>query len=327
MTAKRWLFALAAATGLSSAQAQGILDEGIGALEAVCKGAPTVGWDGLQFVCSSLDTLKNTKAKLDNATSDLAGLWDRALRRAIGAALDRVGADLPMSQVNTWVQDLDTALGNGYTAFLGKMDQISDSLRDEAIRRAFAPASDPESPAGVAQRAYRLNPNLAAKVALTASAQAKATGDTVLANANTERANAMAETLSKSVGEQQTKNLDTLATVTKTGVADKTRDRGINAVSTRAAVQALVEAQADSMMQQASTTNQVLGALQDVALQQALTTRQLGVLAEQIIADRQERLKAWQANFEQEIGAVYRQAQAQGQALQDVGSLFGRMGE
>lgn len=317
---------IAGALLLQPAQAQGWLEQGLEVLETLCRTGQSLGTDSTQMVCSSLETIRNTRAKLHGLSQDLNGLWQRATRQTIGAALDRVGAELGLNKVNGWVVGLDQAMGSSYSDLLAQVEGVSGEARDSALRRLFRPPSDPNSPAGLLERVSQINPNLAAKGVLGIEGQAKAAGDVALSSANTQQTQRTVEAATERLSGEQVRNLTTLTTPTRSGVADKTRDRGTNAVSTRAAIQALVEAQADLMLQQATSINQILAAQQDQLLTQALTVRQMGLLIEQYTADRQERLAAWKARVEGDLGAMYQKSQAQSENLKRLAVVMDNLG-
>lgn len=313
---------LAAIIALGSAQAQGVLDGALEALAQLCQAGSTLSSDSLTLVCSSVATIRDTKAKLAGIGQDLEGLWQRGVRQAVGSGLDRIGAELGLEQVGRWVAQLDQAMNTGYAALLQVTGAVTGEAREGAIRRLFAPPADPQSPAGLAARAIQTNPNLAAKGLLGVEAQSKAVGDLALSVATTREGAERLKAATQRITGEQTQNLTALTTPTQQGIADKIRSRAANAVSTRAAIQSWAEGQADLALQQATGFNQILAAQQDGLLLQALTVRQMGLLVEQYIAERQERLAAWRGRFEQDMDALYQQSEARAEDFRSLATAL-----
>lgn len=308
--------------GVGSAQAQGLLDTSLDALAQLCQAGSGLSSDSLTLVCSSISTIRDTKAKLDGIGEDLEGLWRRGVQQAVGAGLDRIGAELDIAQINHWVTQLDQAMNTGYGALLQQTEAITGEARKGAIKQLFAPPTDPQSPAGLAARAIQTNPNLAAKSLLGVQAQSKAVGDLALSAATTREGSERLEAATKRITGEQTQNLTALTTPTQQGIADKIRARAANAVSTRAAIQSWAEGQADLALQQATGFNQILAAQQDALLLQALTVRQMGLFVEQYVADRQERLAAWRGRFEQDVDALYQQSEARAEDFRSLATAL-----
>ena len=89
--------------------------------------------------------------------------------------------------------------------------------------------------------------------------------------------------------------------LTAKGTADIAQDLGTDAVSTRAAVQALVNAQADLMRQEAVSTGNLVTAIKEQALQQTFTTQQLSLLAQSLSNDSLREFDRWRDEYYDEM--------------------------
>lgn len=97
------------------------------------------------------------------------------------------------------------------------------------------------------------------------------------------------------------------------GTADDAEDLGFAAVSSRAALQAQVQATADYMRQDAVSTANIVAALKEQAMQQSLTTQQLGVLIQSISEQNLREYEQWEATYYDEVVKVM----AKGQEIEE----------
>lgn len=86
------------------------------------------------------------------------------------------------------------------------------------------------------------------------------------------------------------------------GTADLAQQRGKEANSSRAAIQGMVQAQADYMRQAAVSTNNLVTAVKENAAQQVYTTQQLGTLAKQIGDEQLQQYNEWRSEYYRELG-------------------------
>jgi hypothetical protein len=97
------------------------------------------------------------------------------------------------------------------------------------------------------------------------------------------------------------------------GTADDAEDLGFAAVSSRAALQAQVQATADYMRQDAVSTTNIVAALKEQAMQQSLTTQQLGVLIQSISEENLRNYEQWEAEYYDQVVQVM----ARGQEIEE----------
>ena len=97
------------------------------------------------------------------------------------------------------------------------------------------------------------------------------------------------------------------------GTADEAEDLAFASVSSRATLQASVQAQADYMRQAAVSSSNITAALKEQAVQQTLTTQQLGTLIESISEQNLREYEKWEAEYFDDIV----KATAKGQEIED----------
>jgi hypothetical protein len=85
------------------------------------------------------------------------------------------------------------------------------------------------------------------------------------------------------------------------GTADEAEDLGFAAVSSRAAIQAGVTAQADYMRQAAVSASNITTALKEQAMQQTLTTQQLGILIDSISEQNLREYEQWEEEYYDDV--------------------------
>lgn len=309
------------------ASAGGLLDDGISALAALCNAGKMLGTESLAFVCSSLKTLEDLKARVDGFTGDIEGLWERTRSGAIATALDNIGSEAGAAQIDAWIKNLDSSLNQGYAELLAQADGVATDARNRAFAKTFTPPADPTSPAGRATQALLANPNLAAKAALSLNQNALTGADAVVVSSTAQQIAKDSLASAGRIGQSQAENITNLTNLTHSGLSDTIRDRASNAVSSRAAIQAGLEAQADLAFQFASGINQLLAVNQDQLLLHARTASQMAIFINQYLAEQQQKQMEWKARLEQQLDALGQRGDQTGQNMKTLSDLFSNMGK
>ncbi|MGL4611292.1 MAG: hypothetical protein ACRCYY_16725 [Trueperaceae bacterium] len=108
------------------------------------------------------------------------------------------------------------------------------------------------------------------------------------------------------------------------GTADEAEDLGFAAVSSRAALQASVTAQADYMRQAAVSTGNMTQALKEQAMQQTLTTQQMGILVDSISEQNMREYEQWEEEYYDDVVKATAKAR---QVEENYGALAGLMSD
>ena len=109
------------------------------------------------------------------------------------------------------------------------------------------------------------------------------------------------------------------------GTADTATKLGKDANSSRAAIQAMVQAQADFMRQSAVSTANLTTAMKESAAQQVFTTQQLGTLAESISRQQVDAYEQWRSEYYTELGTNMAEVDTLRRNLLITAEIFGKV--
>ena len=255
-----------------------------------------VGW-----VCSMRPAIDRATNLVDGFVTDVNGFFERGLNDAFAVIADATGMNVGGMDIGALLREAGDDIRSGSFSVSSLAGQIVSRINQSAFTELTA-APDPAASDAEKRivNAVRGDPRRMAK---ELDAMGMRT-DEVMRNAlsqdvsNSARMLA-ASSLARGDEEQLLKRVTNPdpTNVTAKGTADTAQDLGTNAVSTRAAVQALVNAQADFMRQEAVATGNIVTAVKEQALQQTFTTQQLSLLAQSLSNDSLREFGKWQDEY------------------------------
>lgn len=284
----------------------------------------------LTWVCGMRPTIDRASELVENLSGDLNGFFEDGLYETFAVIADATGMDIGDTNLRALLADAGDTISTGAFSMSGLAGQLVAQVNQQTFKNLTAP---PDPGAGPLEtsivNSIRSDPGQLAK-------ELEAMGmrtDEVMRNAKSQDLSnsariLAASSLARGDEEQLMKrvtNPNPLDLAGK-GTADKAQDLGTNAVSTRAAVQALVDAQANEMRQNALSTANLVTAIKEQALQQTFTTQQLSLLEQSLSNDALREYNKWQDDYydkvaqnaaaAEEVRANY---QALGEMLTDMG--------
>ena len=259
-----------------------------------------IGW-----VCSMRPAIDRATDLVDGFIGDVNGFFERGLSDTFAVIGDATGLNVGGMDLGALLSEARGTIRSGsfsVTSLAGQiMARINQKTFEELTAAPDAGATDAEKRI---VNAIRGDPRQMAKelgamgmrsdeVMRNASSQDLSNSARMLAASSLARGDE--EQLLKRVTNPDPTNL------TAKGTADTAQDLGTDAVSTRAAVQALVNAQADLMRQEAVSTGNLVTAVKEQALQQTFTTQQLSLLAQSLSNDSLREFDRWRDEYYDEM--------------------------
>jgi hypothetical protein len=277
-------------------------------LDQVC------GVDGLAWVCEARALVLSIQTIADDIFTDFEAFAQTNFERFLQDGLEYITSQLDLSEVQTFVDNISTAIQEGPE----ELHAVLQESLDEVRQSAFAENPNdfpPQSPDWWSEYARRVNPNLTAADAVatdqrlelverslqTEAAYAKAAE--LAENAAT--FNAVTQKVNDVLGTPVLGQIDGLGD----GEAQQLRDNATTAVSTRAGIRYLTEGIANLMEQEATYNQDISSKLTIQIQQQSLTNHQLNVLARTLTEERMIEIAKAQAELQAEIEGDYDQGE------------------
>lgn len=328
---KRLLILVLASLSLAQAQ-RANLTEFFGVLEGLCDGGlqglidlagqiPGVDLDALDVedaltvICEARHVTRRVTSIIESAEAGLDRFIDQGMTEGFALLRDYAGVEVDFDRVQQSVNDIVNLASNDLS--LGSINRfMASSVLAERLRAIATPSTAPQG--SVEQRVddiVRTNP-----VALSREVESSQEAQEAMSKASD--ADALAVTAQRMAMDSMTRGDETslIQRVTnptaqasgglfgELGTAEVTEERGARSVSTRAAVQALVDSQAAIMRQSALETTTLLTSVKELAIQQSMGTQQLAnavnALYEQQIAEANKWREEYEAKVMEKIAAA-----------------------
>lgn len=255
----------------------------------------------LGWVCSLRPAIDRATELVDSFVGDVNGFFERGLSDAFAVVGDATGMNVGGMDIGALLSEARGTIRSGsfsMTSLAGQiMARINRSTFTELTAAPDAGATDAEKRI---VNAIRGDPRQMTK-------ELRAMGmrsDEVLRNASSQDISnsarmLAASSLARGDEEQLLKRVTNPdpTNLTARGTADVAQDLGTAAVSTRAAVQAMVNAQSDFMRQEAVSTGNLVTAIKEQALQQTFTTQQLSLLAQSLSNESLREFDKWRDDY------------------------------
>lgn len=255
------------------------------------------------WICAMQPSIQRAQAVVEGFSQDLNGFFSGALGDTFASVLDATGIELGAPNLQGLLTQGLNDIGTGNFS----MEEWTGKLLGETnIQLLENLTKGPDAGAAELERdvvnADRRNP-IRMDRELSGMRQRSATAMQMAEAQDTARTSqSMAASSIARGDEQRLLNRVTSPNPGAKGTADLAQERGKEANSSRAAIQGLVQAQADYMRQAAVSTNNLVTAVKENAAQQVYTTQQLGTLAKQIGDGQLQEYNKWRSEYYKELG-------------------------
>ena len=301
----------------------------IGTLDTVCSAsvpAPVLDQLGGTSVQTSLCTLKSLAERADGLVGAAGAGAEAFVRQAFRDGFDLLAAytsfDTELGSIEAFLSDLDSLLKEGLS-LEGALGFVSRTAGAERIRQLLTKSS---APAGSLQHTVeesrRLNPLVLEKelrnVETTSEVQEKA-GEVldVAADAMNQAVAALGR------GDEGALMLNVVDPLPlNEGISERALNLGQKAVSTRAAVQVMLEFQSQALLQQTTEMTSLIAQVKEVGLQEAQSTKMLSYVARELYAQRLAEVNAWSQDQQRAVEEAYNEAREAGDAFAGVAALL-----
>lgn len=328
------------------AYAQFEMDELLGHFEGFrnymgqfCQGAEQVGgWvntgteieSAISWVCALEPTLARAQSMAESLNSDVTGFFSSALGDGMNMLIDATGFELGGTDLGALMSEGINDIASGEFNMAQWMGRGLEAINTKAIEALTAApaenASDFEKEAVNSARAdpMRMDRELGAIQQRSRTLMRSAESQD-LANVAQRLA---ASSIARGDEERMMRRVTNPNPLQgEKGTADLAQSRGKEANSSRAAIQAMVQAQADYMRQDAVSTANLVTAMKEQATQQVFTTQQLSTLAQSISGQQMEEYNKWRQDYFSELGAAMAKADQLRDRFTMAAELLGGGGE
>jgi hypothetical protein len=334
------------------AQAQrGDLTEFFGVLERLCDGGlqdlidlagliPGVDINALDIedaftvICEARHVTRRVTSIIESAEAGLDSFINQGMSEGFALLRDYAGVDADFDTIQATVDDIVNLATNDLS--LGSINRFiaSSALADRLRAIATPSAAPPGSVQQSVEDIVRTNP-----VALSQEIESsQATQDAMSSSAD---ADALAVNAQRMAMDSMTRGDETtlIQRVTnptaqasggllgELGTAEVTEERGARSVSTRAAVQALVDSQAAIMRQSALETTTLLTSVKELAIQQSMGTQQLANAVNALYNQQIAEANKWREEYEAKVMANITTAENNRAAIVNYADLLQTMAD
>ncbi len=257
------------------------------------------------WLCALQPSITRARDMAEGLSQDVTGFFTGAIGSGFSGLMDAVGYELGDTDLGGLIQESIGDIASGDFSFQAITGRLLERVNRETLANLTAPpdaaAPELEKRAVNAARAdpVRLDREVEAmerrSQSMIQSAKAQDTSNIAQQFAATSLARGDEEKLVERVTNPS-------PVQGSRGTADVAQDRGRDANSTRAAVQAMVQAQADYMRQDAISTANIVTALKEQAMQQVFTTQQVGMLAKSLAEEQLREYNEWREEYYSELG-------------------------
>lgn len=259
----------------------------------------------ISWVCALQPSISRVRDMAEGLTEDITGFFSESISQSFSALSSAVGFELGDTDLSGLINESINEIGSGEFSITALTGKLLEKVNRETLASLEAPpaanASELEKQAINAARAdpvrfeRELDGMERRSQAMMSAAQAQDTSNTAQQLAASSLARGDEEKLMKRVTNPN-------PVQGKQGTADVAQDRGRDANSTRAAIQALVQAQADFMRQTVVSDANIVTALKEQAVQQVFTTQQVGALAKSLSDEQLRDYNEWREEYFSELG-------------------------
>ena len=259
----------------------------------------------VSWVCALKPSISRIRDMAEGLTEDITGFFSESISQSFSALSSAVGFELGDTDLSGLINETMNEIGSGEFSITALTGKLLEKVNRQTLASLEAPpdanASELEKQAINAARAdpvrfeRELDGMERRSQAMMSAAQAQDTSNTAQQLAASSLARGDEEKLMKRVTNPNPAQ-------GKQGTADVAQDRGRDANSTRAAIQALVQAQADFMRQTVVSDANIVTALKEQAVQQVFTTQQVGALAKSLSDEQLRDYNEWREEYFSELG-------------------------
>lgn len=259
----------------------------------------------VSWVCALKPSISRVRDMAEGLTEDITGFFSESISQSFSALSSAVGFDLGDTDLSGLINETMNEIGSGEFSITALTGKLLEKVNRQTLTSLEAPpdanASELEKQAINAARAdpvrfeRELDGMERRSQAMMSAAQAQDTSNTAQQLAASSLARGDEEKLMKRVTNPN-------PVQGKQGTADVAQDRGRDANSTRAAIQALVQAQADFMRQTVVSDANIVTAIKEQAVQQVFTTQQVGALAKSLSEEQMRDYNEWREEYFSELG-------------------------
>jgi len=320
-------------------QLVGELDNFNGLIGQFCGGAEQAGnyidfgdsiSSAVTWVCALQPSINRIRDMAEGVAEDFSGFFANAIGDSFNSLAGAVGFELGDTDLGGLIEESINDLASGKFSVQALTGKLLRKVNLETLDSLFA-GPDPAAPRleKAVVEANRANPIRIGRELEAMTRRTQAMTRSANAQDVTNMAQQIASTaLARGDEEKLVERVTNPNPIQgKQGTADLAQDRGKEANSTRAAVQAMVQAQADFMRQSVVSSANVVTALKEHAVQQTFTTQQLGMLAQSINEEQMREYNEWRETYFSELGKNLAKAEELRSNYASVIELLGGTGE
>lgn len=299
----------------------GPLDQFDGHLNQFCEGFDVIGGhvdtgeaigSAVDWICALQPSIARVRDLAEGVTADVTGFFSNAVSSSFGSLADAVGFELGDTDLAGLTAESISGVASGEFSITETTGKLLERMNVETLAALSAP---PEAGAPILEQ----------------QAVNAARGDPVRMERAVEAMERRSQTMIRSARSQDNANMAQQIAATalargdeerlvrrvtnpnpvqgKPGTADNAQTRGKEANSSRAAIQALVQAQADYMRQDAVSGANIVTAIKEQAVQQVMTTQQVAMLAQSLGEEQLREYNKWREEYYSELGAALAKAE------------------
>ena len=317
--------AIGGGLGEAGGQIGGDLGEALGEIGGVIE---TIGGTTtLEVLCEVYEVTLRAETVVESMGDSLDTFMASAFEEGYELLSEHIGADTDLGVLEQQINGIANSIGEG-ASLKEAFTAAGHTLAAQKLRAVLAPAT---APVGSFERLVednrRLSPGvLSAEIqsvedAVEVQSRSAATADLA------QRSSRLAQgSLVRGDEEQLALNV-TSPNPLDQGIADKATERGANAVSSRAAIQVMIEFQADAARQQALETTTLLTSIKEMGLQQAYTNQQLSNVANALYSEQLEEHNDWRAEHLKTLEENFDKARQVEDMFEMTAMVVGTVGE
>ena len=266
----------------------------------------------IDWICALQPSISRVRDLAEGASEDFTGFFTNAINSSFGSLADSVGFELGNTDLAGLINESVASIASGDFSIAEMTGKLLERVNLKTLQNLTA-APDADAPE------------------LEKQAVNAARGDPVRLEREVEAMERRTQVMMRSARGQDTTNMAQSIVATslargdeerlmrrvtnpnpaqgKPGTADTAQTRGKDANSSRAAIQAMVQAQADYMRQEAVSNANVVTALKEQAMQQVFTTQQVGFLAQSLSEEQMREYNEWRDEYYSELGVALAKAE------------------
>ena len=305
------------------------LDELVELLNPLCEGElagelfDELGGESLRgSLCNLRDLAKRGEGLVDSYEAGA----DEFLRQAFRDGFDLLGTytelDTDLGNIEAFSGQIDALIRDG-VSMEGALGFITRTAGAESIRellgRSTAEAGSLEH---TVEESRRLNPAVLSKelqtIETVAQTQEKSGEVTDVASGAMTQA---VESFTRGDEGDLMLNMVDPSPINQ-GIAEEAVEKGEQAVSTRAAVQVLLDFEAKAAVARVTEMTSLISAVKESGLQEAQSTKAISMVARELYAQRMAEANEWRSESRRAVEEAYNEAQATAEAFAGTAAIF-----